>query len=427
MGWSTHRLFSDLRMPRVLLGVLLAIVFTAGSGLLIAQETPAISGQAAYAHVVALAGQIGARPAGSVQDRQAAEYIAGQFQSFGYPVERQAFPVLAFETRRVFFQTLSPERLSFSPEVLVYSPPTPPEGVEGLLVHVGLGRPEDFRGKDVRGHIALAQRGAIFFSEKARNAARYGAVGVVIYNNRPGNIQGTLVGGSPIPAVTISQEEGQRLLGLINRGPVRARLLVDTLLEERTTWNVVASKLGRGQPRKVVVIGAHFDSVPAAPGANDNASGVAVVLEVSRVLAPRSYPYTLAFVAFGAEELGLLGSQHYVRTAGQDVVAMINVDVVGQGDRLLALNTAGRGPLLDLADRLARELGIPLGTGRSAESDHVSFEQMGIPAIFLARPEITSIHTPEDVPATVNPRALEETARFVVALVEEIASGRAGF
>jgi len=214
---------------------------------------------------------------------------------------------------------------------------------------------------------------------------------------------------------------------MLSRGPVRARLLVDTLQEERPTSNVVARKPGREQPRRVVVVGAHYDSVPVAPGANDNASGVAVVLEVSRVLVNRSFPYTLAFVAFGAEELGLLGSQHYVRVAGQDVVAMINVDVVGQGDRLLAFNIAGRGPLLDLADRLARERGISLRVGRSAESDHVSFEQAGIPAIFLARPEITSIHTPEDVPASVSPQALEETAKFVVALVEELASGRAGF
>ena len=414
-------------MHWVLRGLLLSVALVAGAGLLLAQETPAVSGQAAYAHVIALAGHIGARPAGSEQDRRAAEYIASQFRAFGYPVERQEFRVPYFEVRRVLLEVLSPERLALSPQVLIYSPSTPPGGVEGLLIDVGLGRPEDYRGKDVRGHIAFVQRGVLFFSEKARNAAQNGARAIVVYNDRPGIIQGTLVGGSPIPAVTISQEEGQRLLGMLSRGPVRARLLVDTLQEERPTSNVVARKPGREQPRRVVVVGAHYDSVPVAPGANDNASGVAVVLEVSRVLVNRSFPYTLAFVAFGAEELGLLGSQHYVRVAGQDVVAMINVDVVGQGDRLLAFNIAGRGPLLDLADRLARERGISLRVGRSAESDHVSFEQAGIPAIFLTRPEITSIHTPEDVPASVSPQALEETAKFVVALVEELASGRAGF
>src|SRR5262249_56768081 len=104
---------------------------------------------------------------------------------------------------------------------------------------------------------------------------------------------------------------------------------VDASVAQSTGANVVAVR--QGGP-KSIVIGGHFDSVPAGPGANDNGSGTATTLELARVLAQAPTQFTLRFVAFDAEEIGLLGSSHYVAQLSDaerpSIVAVINLDLV---------------------------------------------------------------------------------------------------
>src|SRR5439155_19212893 len=130
----------------------------------------------------------------------------------------------------------------------------------------------------------------------------------------------------PLPTAMLSGQEGEALKVLVDAGPQRAHLAVAGQVQELVGRNVVARKPGASG--KTVVVGGHYDSVPTGPGANDNGSGTAVTLEVARVMAGRDYPHTLEFVAFDAEELGLLGSEYYVGQLTpeqrQAVVAMIN-------------------------------------------------------------------------------------------------------
>src|SRR5205807_4235711 len=119
--------------------------------------------------------------------------------------------------------------------------------------------------------------------------------------------QGALVEPSSVPAVTVSDATGQQLLGLLGTGPVSLRLVVDASIEQRSSTNVLAELPGSAPDAGVVVFGAHLDSVPAGPGANDDGSGAAVVLELAHELALRSpaeRPLTLRFAWWGAEELG---------------------------------------------------------------------------------------------------------------------------
>ena len=90
-----------------------------------------------------------------------------------------------------------------------------------VLVPAGLGKPEDFQGKDFKGKYALVQRGEIFFADKAKNAGAAGAVGIIIYNNAPGLIEGALTTDGttlPVAAFMVEQEVGQRVLAEINSG-----------------------------------------------------------------------------------------------------------------------------------------------------------------------------------------------------------------
>ncbi|OFX27763.1 MAG: hypothetical protein A2Z07_12350 [Armatimonadetes bacterium RBG_16_67_12] len=348
-------------------------------------------------------------------------------RQYGYPVEFHTFQFPFFEARRVEVQQVGAQR-AIPGQALFFSTATPANGLEAEVVFVGLGQPGDFEGRRVTGAIALIERGTITFRDKVANAAARGAIAAVIYNTQPGIISGTLQTRSDIPAVAISQEDGRRLAELAQSGPVRMRLLVDTVFETRSTVNVVATKRGTARPDEIIVVGGHYDSVPNAPGANDNASGVAATLEAARVLAGVPTQRTVQFVLFAAEELGLYGSGAFAAERRTGVVGMINVDMVGWGDRLMIGTSPGRSDsLVDAAERAAQRLGIPVTRFRSGASDHVSFERYGIPTVFFHRGVDPHYHQPGDVPANVTPRHLEEAARLLVATIQEITQLRVGW
>ena len=276
-----------------------------------AQTLPPASPAAAIQHVAVLSQQIGPRPTGSAADGRAAEYIADQFRRFGYAVERQTFPILFFdELSPPTVTVVGPQAATLRALALIFSAATPADGLEAEVMAAGLGRDEDFQGRRLDGRIALVQRGQIFFRAKVANAAAAGASAVIVSNNQPGPPQaGTLVEPSSIPAVMISQDDGERLEQLLRAGPVRARLQVNTITERRTSQNIIGIKRGTRSPNEIVVVGGHADSVSQSPGANDNASGTAAVLEAARILAAMPTARTIHFIAFGAEEIGLIGSR----------------------------------------------------------------------------------------------------------------------
>jgi len=120
-------------------------------------------------------------------------------------------------------QVTSPEPVAdLHPDVLVGSPDG---AASGQLMFCGLGGPVTYPA-DLRGNIALIQRGTYTFEEKVANVAAAGAVGVIIYNNVPGSFSGTLQGTGAIPAVGISAAEGATLQSLLAAGPVSVSLLV---------------------------------------------------------------------------------------------------------------------------------------------------------------------------------------------------------
>jgi len=95
--------------------------------------------------------------------------------------------------------------------------------------------------------------------------------------------------------------------------------------------NVMAERKGTNPALKAILVGAHFDTVPGTPGADDNASGVAVVLEMARLVAQRDTPRTIRFAFFDGEERGLLGSRAYAasQTRTHDLAAVIIAEMVG--------------------------------------------------------------------------------------------------
>ena len=141
--------------------------------------------------------------------------------------------------------------------------------------------------------------------------------------------------------------------------------------------NLIASLPGTATPDQTFVIGAHFDSVPGSPGADDNASGVAGLLETARVLAGNPFQSTIEFVAFGLEEVGLLGSTQFAQAAsgaGRDLIGMIAFDMIGYicdtpGCQIVFNDVP---PCLDVDPE-----GVDVGTGIAAIANGASAALLG--------------------------------------------------
>lgn len=326
---------------------------------------------------------IGSRPAGSDAELRAAEYIRDQLSSYGYDASLQSFKYSQVVDGGTTLAVVSPQ-----PEPLDVTPfgLSANLAVEGEIVSAGQGRPEEFpTGVAVAGKIALIERGDLTFQEKVQNATAAGAAGTIIYNNAPGSFGASLPSESAIPTAGISQEQGQHLLSLLSAGAVTVHLDVKTRTADVESRNIVAKSPGGTCD---AVIGGHYDSVPVGPGANDNGSGAATVIEMARTLAAQERTDGVCVTLFGAEELGLLGSAYYVSTLTDAeksrIKGMLNFDMLGVGD---AWPLVGSPQLVQVAGDVAQQMGLnytretsePLNIG----SDHASFINVGVPAVLF--------------------------------------------
>jgi len=232
----------------------------------------------------------------------------------------------------------------------------------------------------------------------------------------------------------------------------------------RQSANVVASLPGAGRlADEVVVFGAHYDHLGVKkgvtyPGAEDNASGVAVVLETARALAEETDGdrREVLFIFFGAEEMGLLGSRHYVRHPVrplESTVAMVNIDMIGRPlidqeglgflRRLVkldpdasigALGTADRPVLRDIVEDACAEQALQLWATEDlprpiqrfveafsdGRGDSFSFEDAGVPALFFGAGESGDYHQPTDTADRLRYPLLARRARAIAEVLRRL-------
>ena len=183
--------------------------------------------------------------------------------------------------------------------------------------------------------------------------------------------------------------------------------------------------------RYPMILGAHMDTVPGSPGANDNASGVAVLLEIARLVRGTEQAGFLRFVAFGSEERGADGTHHvgsevFVERLGakgrRKLGGMISVDLVADG-RPLLVGSFGIGPRIMgriLYRRLER---TPIAVRYETLcdcSDNGPFEHAGIPGSFMYSGQEPDNHEASDTPPNLSPRDLERSGKAVRAFVKGI-------
>ncbi len=355
---------------------------------------------------------------------------------------------------------------------------SPPADLRAPIVFVGYGlSDQDYAGVEVHGKIVLflrgkpdSHKGPAAHGDKERLAKQKGAVGyltatgplLTAYEQRRGvtagpsafystldpvlQLPGAWIGTDQAEDIVRARGGGNRTLsslqGELNRTSgalsfdtgVTALMTWSSQISEGTLYNVVSIIRGHGTGMDAIVIGAHRDHFGQQAGllfagADDNASGTAVILEVARLLAqaPAAPKRSIVFVSFSGEEQGLLGSRLYI---SQPIVplpktlAMINVDHAGIGNGRLTVGVTG------IANSAAMEAGRTAGVADRLDlfgffpgGDHVPFKEAGVPTITVVSGGVhPHFHQPTDTVDTLNPEILRTVARYVLALAWQLAN-----
>jgi len=322
-------------------------------------------------------GHGGTRAGGTPGYDASADYVAARLRDAGWTVERQEVPFGYFELRDASL-TIDGRKLARAKQfqVLTYSGSG---SATGRLRSSGSGcAGTDFAGLQ-EAEIPLVDRGDCFFRQKARNAERAGAEALVVaeaVRSRRGVPSGTLaIPGIRIPVVLLSF----RALGDVGDGST-ASVTVDAKSSGGRADNVIAETPG-GKGDAVVMAGGHLDSVRGGPGINDNGSGAATLIEAAEAIGPDPPGAKVRVAFWAAEEIGLYGSRHYVRSLDEAerrrIRAYVNLDMVGSPNPVPEVYTDGDPRVGAL---LRRSIGGRVGGIVAGQaSDHASFQAAGIP------------------------------------------------
>lgn len=424
------------------------------------------------------------RGVGSAGFSQAAAWVEAQYRYLnlaplfssktGAPSFRQAFEVTVGQKLGAT-TALRVDGVLLTAEQAAPSPISASKKATGMVIDAGWGivdaalQRDDYKGKQVRGKIVLVHRGAPpappapaggaqpapspsaeDLRVKAGHAASRGALALLVVDDgdpsaseRPLPVLTVASGGhAAIPVFVLTRAAAAALR---KPGAHRAQLTVELIQERATTENVAAILRATGK-RKAgpLVIGAHLDhlgmggpgtgaldsALAIHNGADDNASGVAALIEVaSRLAGDRAgLERDVVFIAFSAEEMGLLGANHFVgsKQLTEPVFAMLNMDMVGRM-RLNQLQVLGVESGAEWRELLApacaaARINCSLSGSGYGPSDHMAFYIGGTPVLHFFTGAHPDYHKASDDAGTINAAGGAQVALLVAQLARSLAA-----
>ncbi len=436
---------------------------------------------------------LGGRQTGSTGEALSADYIRNEFRKAGLSLlgdeGYQSFSIIQFRIAtaqsRMAMIYESPEgpmptEFQLFTDYYPLAPCVNQDSVYAPVVDAGYGLVipdsgrDDFKGLEVKGKIVVMRLGFIGQNEnphsyqaefssvayKVQQAKSRGAVGVIFIlgdreDPKPDGNLGRSSQNAGIPVYFFN----------LDRWPMGMNALMVPRIFEASAegHNVIGYK--NNHRRKTVVICAHHDHIglneyensrytgPQAihNGADDNASGVAAMLELARSVKGRDYrKNNYLFLAFSGEELGLLGSKYFVQHAPEilagkpktkygrslsalgRVNAVVNIDMLGRVDlekKVLTLNGVGTSPawgsiLEDLEEEELQPIRIQTTSSGLGPSDHASFYLEGIPVLHAFSGQHPDYHTPEDDENKINYWGMEKGVQLLEEVLEGINENR---
>ncbi len=393
----------------------------------------------ALAHLKYLCGIKPNRRTGSPGNREAAAYLAAQFQDLGYEVDQTPFDTLDYQTSGAVLSGLPQEaEIQTSP----YSP-----GCDVSAELIGVSSVEELKAAEAAGKVLLLQgeisaeqlmpKNFVFY-----NPDHHQSIIALLEEKRPAALI-TATSESPgaagalspfplivdgdfeIPSVYCSETSGRQIAESLGR---EVRLEIRSQRQPARANNVIASRRGKS-PRKVTLM-AHFDTYEDTPGAIDNASGVIILLLAADLLADYQPAFNLEIVAFNGEDHYSAGGQmDYLQRYGQDLPKIdlaVNVDGVAFRGGKTACSFYDCSPEMEAIGRRVFQNYQHLVEGEAWYSgDHMIFVQHQVPCLALTSsrmPELltTVIHTEQDLPELVSPQQLHEAASALAELVRTL-------
>ena len=327
---------------------------------------PDISAQQLLRHVQVLSEQFPHRHTGDPDEKGAVDYIAEEMRQAGLAVDVLEVPVMGWEvTDNLRLQFTAPEQLEVECAPFIFSGSTSPEGLEGRLELVG--RSFIAGGFEWDKYALVGDNGQWLALIAARDDGP-----AIAQAGPPSGLAGTAE--TPLitwPACIIGEADLRRIQAWQAAGQtVHLRYQVTTRFRPEARSYIVRGILpGDADPEDVVILGCHHDCQGAlgfppaidSPGANDNASAVAIFIELARHYKQTGSRKTLWFVSFGGEERGLILSRDYARTLNEtgqlnNVIAYLGIDQAANGDVLRLLSSADQAhlkPAINLQPMLA--------------------------------------------------------------------------
>ena len=375
---------------------------------------------------------IGPRVVASEGESQAAEQISQKFQEFGLQeVEIAKYPFRYYDSYEAKVSTL--DRKSTVPGVPCWmSASTPESGVEAETLYVGSHHnlsnysKEEIQNKLV--FVILEEQYMPDVLEAWDKLFNMSPAGVVfldrLRNQAPrsynyGKLDDTF---SKAPSMTASAKQTRPLHDMMFGA--KLNLTVRGEARDGTLHNVHGTMKGRLDT--TIIICAHHDTVPFTMGATDNAAGVAIVVELARLLSKQDSKFTYHFITFGGEEQGIAGSQKFLEGYDlENVLLCMNFDSIGALPGEVMALTAGQDEMIDWVTKLSQTNKYPTRCRRVATSggDNQPFAARGIPTIHFACLGTTTekvAHTAIDTISNLSPRSLFEVGNFAKRVIESL-------
>ncbi len=448
------------------------------------KEDADITSDEIYNHVKYLASdELKGRYPGTNGDSLTVDYIISSLKKSGFKdknIEKQEFEVVNG------IKNLGDNLLSFDentiPDSLFAPFPFSETGeIQGNLVFVGYGfqintkelKWDDYTSVDVENKIAVILKGdplpdssnSVYSSHnsdinKALTAKDNGAIGVIFVSGSSFDNDDVLIelkgnkSNIGIPVIQIKRETFNTVLENTTINELEeninntlepnsfelafsANLKLNLEIDKRKTFNVIATINAANFSKETIVLGAHYDhlgmggegsssrkrdTVAVHNGADDNASGVAGVLEIAEKLIAQKdeLKRNFVFVFFSAEEMGLLGSKYFVENTSvevSDIIAMVNLDMIGRMKADSSIQIGGTGTSLETKDILNDinadfHFKIAMSDAGYGPSDHASFYAKDIPVFFISSGAHPDYHTPDDDLELLNIDGIKMIANF---------------
>ncbi|MFH1231574.1 MAG: M28 family metallopeptidase [Planctomycetota bacterium] len=376
------------------------------------------------------------RLGGTAAEKKAADILKGYLSSLGIKPKEETFKVETYQEIAASLEVMAPYRKKYEVNVVGCTGSTPANGITGELVHLNYFDTEHIQ--TAKGKIAMIYNrliNKIFYQKLVRHKVK-ALIRVVESSSKLSTYKQNdlfIKAFGKILSVLLGYENA---LEIVHKGAKNVRLVARQKEFKATSRNITATLCGTELPNEKIIICGHYDSVDKSPGSLDNGTGSATIAEFARYFAIHPPKRTIEFIWFGSEEIGLKGSEAYVKRHQKELLPpkrpvlinspqvklLINVDVVGP---IFGHNVAyicGSDAMAHFVESFAKEKGLPFNTRHLAySSDNIAFNDKGIPSISFARESgVLYGHSPLDTIHLINPDGLKIMGQFGLELLSRI-------